>query len=177
MDLFIDGSPVWLQHPKFDDLCIDLVAIEIPAACLRPSKYASCRLNECKFEKLFHMAGNDLMIVGYPLSSYDGAMLPIWKRGSLATEPLAAVDGKPMFFVDAASTQGMSGSPVVRRVFGPAAMADLTIKGDAIVVDEFVGVYAGRLGSKDLERVNLGYAWHGVLVDQIISGGVPGTTC
>jgi hypothetical protein len=177
MDLFIDGIPVWRQHPKFDELCIDLVAIEIPMELLRPSRSSNGVLNAKAFPKLFHMAGNDVMIVGYPLRSYIGAMLPIWKRGSLATEPLAAVDGKPMFFVDAATTRGMSGSPVIRRVFGPAAMADLTIRSDAICFDEFVGVYAGRLESNDLERVNLGYAWHGVLVDQIINGGVPGTTC
>ena len=49
---------------------------------------------------------------------FGGAMFPIWKRGSIASEPEIPIDGKPMFYIDTATRQGMSGAPVFAQTSG-----------------------------------------------------------
>jgi hypothetical protein len=102
-------------------------------------------------------------------------MAGLWKRGSIATEPLLSIDQKPLMLLDILSTKGMSGSPIVRRVLGPATTDAPANHLQTVCTDEFIGVYAGRLGSEELRRVGVGYAWHGKLVDEVISAGVPRT--
>lgn len=165
------GAGSWFEHPKFDDECIDIAVIPLGTG---QSIDLNGHVSEYGFEELFHTVGNDVFVVGYPLGSYEGFMFPIWKRGSIAAEPLFQIDDKPMFLVDAATTPGMSGSPVFRRSFGPAFLANKTTKLDAAVTTEFVGVYAGNLNNAELGRVNVGYAWYGKLVDEIIDARCQG---
>lgn len=176
IDLFAaDGSPKWKQHHNFDTFRIDVVAIPLDKEC--QSSKPEC-VNECGDERLFHPVGADVFLVGYPLNNFEGWMLPIWKRGSLAGEPFVPLDNKPAFLIDVASSEGMSGSAVFRRVYGPRASADLReMNLHSVVATEFVGVYSGRLETKDLDRVNLAYAWYGYVVDEIVLSGHSGTTC
>jgi len=173
VELYQSDRARWYQHPNFEDERIDIAAIPLENVCRVDD---ACHVNQYGFQKLFHMVGGDVLIVGYPLGSYDGWMVPIWKRGSLATEPLVQIDDKPMFLVDAATTEGMSGSPMFRRVFGPAALADNSMKLDAVVTTEFVGVYAGNLMSSELGRINVGYGWYGRLVDEIVTAKIQGNS-
>jgi len=113
--------PLWQQHKRFDDLRIDIAVIEIPEDGTK--YYAINRFPE--EAPLFTHVGSDLFIVGYPFSDFDHQFMkfPIWKRGSLASETLFGWQGKPAFLIDAASRPGMSGSPVIRKVFGPAPIS------------------------------------------------------
>src|ERR1051326_9348136 len=65
--------------------------------------------------------------------------------GSIASELVAGWHKKPAFLVGCRTSKGMSGSPVIRRLFGPAASADMTVKLDAVVTSQFMGIYSGRL--------------------------------
>lgn len=76
----------------------------------------TCFLNDNIFKPIVTNVGDDCFILGYPLRNYEGLMLPIWKRGSLASETPLGLEGRPIFLVDAATTAGMSGSPIIRRV-------------------------------------------------------------
>ena len=176
IDLYRDGKPLWIQHPNFEKERIDLIALPLEPGTLECRNGKDPAFNGFGFESLFHMVGSDIFAIGYPFKSYEGAMAGLWKRGSFASEPLLAIDSRPLFFADILGTKGMSGSPVVKRVFGPAAYSDLTIHTDNICCDEFVGVYAGRLNSTEIDRVGLGYVWHGQLVQEIVENGVAGTT-
>ena len=161
-----------LQHQNFERLKIDVAIIEISTDIIGQESIGRY-LNNYGFEQLYHSVGSDCFIVGYPLKNYAGTMIPIWKRGSLATEPLISIDDKPMFIVDASTMEGMSGAPIFRRTFGPVYMSDKTLRLDAAVTTEFVGIYSGRLKSREMEATNLGYAWYGNLIDEIITEGVP----
>ncbi|MEX2167315.1 MAG: hypothetical protein WD852_09910 [Methyloceanibacter sp.] len=154
--------PKWLQHPQFEEKRIDVVAIDVGASV----EERFC-LNKYGFEELWSYVGETLYIVGYPFRNYEGFMLPIWKRASFATEPMIPVDGRPMYLVDAATRFGMSGSPVIRRVFGPAPLRDGSTKLDAWVASEFAGVYSGRLDAK-LDEIAIGLVWYPHLVNEII---------
>lgn len=174
LDLFSEGRPLWKQHADFDSLRVDVVGLPISD---ERARLAVC-VNDYEAVELHHHVGADLFVVGYPLRNFAGWMPPYWKRGSFAGEPILPLADRPLFSVDVLSTEGMSGSPIFRRVFGPKASPDAsTTNIDNIVATQFVGVYAGRLASVELERVGLGYGWYGYLVDEILSAGLPGTTC
>ncbi|MBO9558794.1 MAG: hypothetical protein J7515_09435 [Caulobacter sp.] len=129
----------------------------------------SCVIDDYLGPPIATEVGSDCLLLGYPLANYAGFIPPIWKRGSIASEPLLGVDDRPMFLIDAAVTSSMSGSPVLRRIVTFAAQDK-----DAGVLREFasfnlIGVYAGRLQSRALDAVNLGYAWHQSLIDGVIT--------
>ena len=56
--------------------------------------------------------GSDLFIVGFPSRFGDEYPFPIWKRGTVSSEPLIKPQGLSKFYIDAHTTGGMSGSPV-----------------------------------------------------------------
>lgn len=172
--LWRDGRSAFLEHPRFADLRVDIAVAEVPALPRYASSFHEPHVNDYAFERLFHFVGYDAFVVGYPYRSYVEGMPAMWKRGSYATEPLVPFDGRPMMLLDVASTAGMSGSPVFRRTFGPAAQSDMSVKLDAVVSTEFIGVYAGRIiSAKEGDRVSMGYCWYGGLIDEIIDHGLP----
>lgn len=129
---------------------------------------ATCFLNDHSGHRIVTNVGDDCFILGYPLRNYDGLMPPIWKRGSIASETLLGLDGRPIFLVDAATTPGMSGSPIIRKVV--TLTADNKDLGalQEFSYYEMIGVYAGRLDSPDLAAVNLGYGWYRTVIDRAL---------
>lgn len=166
-------KPQWFQHNNFLSHRIDIAAIQI---CNKHEKqYAS--VNDVGFSSIYTHIGSDLFIVGYPFSQFDAMKMPIWKRGSLASEPFNAWEGRPAFLIDALSRPGMSGSPVFRRAFGPAPIynnGELSVELGSVVSSMFVGIYSGHLLAKS-DEITIGFAWYGSLIDQIIESPAPGS--
>lgn len=172
-----DTLPVWVQHGKFHEYRADVVALPLSDWAVGRKQRRPVCVNDYGFAALPHFVGSELFVVGYPLASFDGWMLPLWKRGSFASDPLIPVDDKPVFMIDVASSQGMSGAPVFRRIFGPTVSPDLsTAYPKSVMTTQFAGIYAGRLKAAELERVGMGYAWYGNVVEEVLAAGVPGTT-
>jgi hypothetical protein len=170
IDLFVDGHANFLQDPEFERYKVDIVAIPIPESMDRnvgPSPF----VNHFGFAPLLHLTGDTCFVVGYPFRNYVGAMIPIWKNGTIASEPLIPVDNKPMFLLDTLTKDGMSGSPVFRRVFGPTADPQGTMQLDSIVRTEFVGVYSGRMSSPEFVQAGLGISWYANRISRILTQG------
>lgn len=155
-----EGAPRWREDPHFADLRVDIAAVEIEHA----DKAMFVCLNDHQDEP--SLAGNvgfDCFVVGYPNPNFHDPYLPIWRRGSLAYETLFPVDDKPIFLVDASTSSGMSGSPIIQRWHGPAplrqANGTINVKLDSVVTSRFIGVYGGRL-SHTLELGQVGYGWY-----------------
>jgi hypothetical protein len=129
------------------------------------SQTASCFVNEHQTRRIVTNVGDDCLILGYPLQNYEGLMLPIWKRGSIATDTNIGVGGRPIFLVDAATTPGMSGSPIFRKAITFTADNKDVGALQEFAAYEFIGIYAGRLQSKDLERTSLGYGWYANMLE------------
>lgn len=169
------NSPFWLQHPKMFEWGIDIIAIEISEQKVRDRSSLPC-VNDFDFPKLRHFAGSEIFVLGHPRprehSKYPVAF-PIWKRGSIASELLVPFDMRPAFLIDCRTSGGMSGSPVFSRVFGPAALADGSIKIDNVLTSEFMGVYSGRIHD-DEDRASLGLVWHRNLIEEILTSPCPG---
>lgn len=149
-ELYLGASPRWACDPEFDRLRTDIVAMPVDIGrsdlvCLNDDP------NFGKHDHLFSFVGFPCFIAGYPTIAVEGFETPIWRSGSFASDPRLAIDGKPIFLVDAATGPGFSGGPVFRMHIGPAPFVDpkmptgMSIEADAILRTSFVGVYSGRL--------------------------------
>ncbi|HWX64315.1 hypothetical protein [Bradyrhizobium sp.] len=135
------------------------------------------------YEYGYARVGPEVFILDFPLGLALQGVLPIWKRGSIAFEPLVAIDNNlPIFIVDAATRHGISGSPVVyfgrelTNTSGVAAQAPPTFPEPWLL-----GVYAGRRGASPEEtEIAFGRVWHCRLLDEIfferIRDGTPAST-
>jgi hypothetical protein len=121
---------------------------------------------------------SEVFILGYPLGLANQGVLPIWKRGSLASEPLYDIEGNiPIIYVDALTRHGMSGSPVL--FFGPEIIDEVGIPSPQTRRPHdhpwLIGVYAGRrVATADEIEMALGRVWKRRLLDEIFFQRVPG---
>lgn len=142
----IDHQPQWLEDPRFSELRTDIAAVELSFDNL---SLVIC-VNDAPdiFSDIVSLVGFECSILGYPTANFGGLKTPVWRRGTIASDPSLPVDGKPMFLLDASTSPGFSGGPVFRRHSGPAPrrMADGQIEIDAskVLTTAFVGVYCGR---------------------------------
>jgi len=140
------AQPNWLQDPNFDELRTDIAAILLFED---ENSEIRCVNDEPDiFESIYTLVGMECSVVGYPTPLFTDLMTPIWRRGSIASEPRLPLDGKPMFLLDAATSPGFSGAPVFRQHFGPLPIhrnGELTMQLDNIRKISLVGIYAGRL--------------------------------
>lgn len=159
-----DGRPMWWVHPSYGNR-VDVVALPIPpvpGADMLP-------INAMRHAKDMQVAvGHDVFVLGYPFG-IGPAALPIWKRGSIASEPEIIDPNDPHILVDTASRPGMSGSPVIRRQWGgyQDGKGNTYMGGDAT---RLVGVYSGRLTTTDPNDAQLGLTWPTFLLEEIITG-------
>ena len=128
----------------------------------------TCFINDHPPQRIVTNAGDDCFILGYPLANYAGLMPPVWKRGSIASDTIIGVDGRPVFLIDSAVTSSMSGSPIIRKV--TTLTADNRDIGalQEFASYELIGVYAGRLQNKEMGATNLGYGWYQTLIERVI---------
>jgi Trypsin-like peptidase domain len=161
----INGSPLWWIHPEHGHQ-IDVIALPI-----NPHADAEMYpINAMPNEPLLLVVGTDVFVLGYPFEIGLGA-IPIWKRGSIASEPEIFSANQRHIFIDTASRPGMSGSPIIRRSWGTHFYEDGSTKSETgSIATRFVGVYSGRMASSDPLDAQLGLAWPAALVTEIIAG-------
>ncbi|WP_162303711.1 trypsin-like peptidase domain-containing protein [Hymenobacter sediminis] len=172
--------PAWFIHPQHGYL-VDVVAIPIGEKGAIPAHVHLYPLNAFPFECEPEVS-DDVFVLGYPFGITDPLEYPIWKKGSIATEPSIAFMGLPRMLIDTATRSGMSGSPVIIKRTGiHPTLEDSERFGTAA---GFVGVYSGRYGvekdnfNKDRlekENVQLGIVWRKEVIEEIIIGHVSGT--
>lgn len=170
-----------IEHKGRSEYPFDICALPIPEETIfglnaaiggvAGANLATCYLNENETPRIITHVGDDCFLLGYPLRSYAGFMPPIWKRGSIASEPLVGVNGRPVFLVDAATSSGMSGSPIVRRVNMGWQSTDA---GDRELYKyRVIGVYGGRVAQAGSELHGAGYGWYSSLINKVIEGYFP----
>jgi hypothetical protein len=133
-----NDRPLWLIHPGRR---VDVAILPIP---FRPEELviALYPLNVLANAALRIEIGMEVFILGYPFEIKPPAY-PVWKRGSIASEPQLARLTTDYMLVDTASRPGMSGAPVIRRSWtnhmvepGVVALVDTPL-------NKFIGVRAG----------------------------------
>lgn len=174
MPLYKGEKPDWMIHPVFKDK-VDVVAIDVSEnsddlqiLCINDS--------ELDNDDREVVISDDVYIVGYPFNRDTGKNLPIWKRGSIASEPQVDAEGLPMMYVDTASRPGMSGSPVFAKRIGIHAPPGEDVTHPDTIIGEirmFAGIYSGRLTENGEETMaQLGIVWKRAVIDEIIEGNL-----
>ena len=154
-------EPLWLEI-KQDDYWIDVALLPVSV----PTGAEPYPVNRLPQSVTPHGMGGDLFVLGFPLSDQP-LKLPIWKRASLASEPAIPENLQPYWLVDTASRSGMSGSPVIQRIyhdFGESYGSRKPV--DRPFVNpghrgktSFCGVYTGRFEGKTDTDLQLGIVW------------------
>jgi len=108
-----DGNPLWYEHPEHGSkIDVGMLPVQVPTG------FKPFPINDYRFDDIRIEVSQDVFIVGFPLGLTGPLFLPVWKRGTIATEPSGNVGGLPKLLVDTATRGGMSGSPVVVRYRG-----------------------------------------------------------
>ena len=158
----------WLVHPVHKRK-IDVVAIPLNGDYLSSINFFS--INKMGSPDLVVKVGMEVFILGYPFGPGKNG-LPVWKRGSIASEPDLVPQIEPYFLIDTASRPGMSGSPVILRNFGVHVSQDSRVAVSTGPANKFIGVYSGRLHTRDPMDAQIGMVWSATYIDQIIDGGL-----
>jgi hypothetical protein len=167
-----NDSPLWLTHCAHHGQAIDIVALPLDYEALK-TRVSLLPVNELAPGKIAIMVGMDVFILGYPFGSKPPAF-PVWKRGSIASEPDLVRASTGYYLVDTASRPGMSGSPVILRSWSNHILESnmWTTNNDQRPIDRIIGVYSGRLRPKDAQ---VGLVWHAGYIEEIIDAEIRDT--
>jgi hypothetical protein len=171
LPLYRNERPVWFEHSTRRN--VDVVAIHLSLNEFHD--FANEHINTVDQElRLEVYAGMDCFILGFPEGLFGAANTPIWKRGSIASEPYQ----QHPYLVDSATRKGMSGAPVIARhsgILGKTRKKGVGPDGSDIfgTVEKFVAIYSGRIGD-DSFGYQLGTAWQSNVLNDICSGRLPG---
>ncbi|MGD0561671.1 MAG: serine protease [Roseiarcus sp.] len=161
-----DHKPLWCVHPIRKNKS-DIVAI--PLEIDDDTEIGLYPINSMKSEAdLAVTIGMDVFILGYPFGNIPPGF-PVWKRGSVASEPDLVNLDRGFLLVDTASRPGMSGAPVIRRSWGAHTLAGGGTSSNGTPQSKLVGVYSGRLHTNDTSDAQLGMVWPASDIEDIVS--------
>ena len=159
-------TPLWQQHrlgQEVDIACLKIESVPEKAKIYFPT-------DENAERPLRKRIGANCFVVGHPIKSPITQLLPIWKRGTIASEYHFPFQGKACFIVDTTTSEGMSGSPVFLHEAGTVQFeGDDKLHFTNTQVSEFVGIYSGRLSRNDEGVLDLGFVWKKELLNEMLS--------
>jgi hypothetical protein len=172
-----EGVAAWGQHKRKNQL-------DIAVLNLRPvvGRFHMLGVNEVATQDDMEIeVGNEVFILGYPLGFTHFINTPIWKRGSIASEPhVETADLNARVVIDATTRQGMSGAPVVMRAKTHYVTESGVVKCH-VNASRFLGVYASRpniapAGDEVDEdrRAEIGFFYKSGCVEEVIRDGIKG---
>lgn len=159
-----NDEPMWLVYPggrRMDIAVLPLVKPELPTM-MYP-------INELANDDLTVEVGMEVFILGYPFK-IEPPGYPVWKRGSIASEPDLVRLTTDYMLVDTASRPGMSGSPVIRRLWNTQLTNPIVHANFSRTMTRFVGVYSGRVSTDHPHEAQIGLVWDGSRINDIIAG-------
>ena len=160
-------KPTWMEHPNHGRL-VDAVAIPLEKL-EKPFKIVAANDPSHDLIKIKLYPSLEVYVLGYPLGLTGGGQFPIWKRGTIASEPGIDLEGLPKLYIDTATRKGMSGAPVFAQETGLIVPEDPndSAKGSLGKARRFLGVYASRLDGDEFSA-QLGVVWKDTAIEQII---------
>jgi len=133
-----NNKPIWVQNSSLPEA--DLAVIPLPISIYQDFKI-NCISAKWAESNLKVRPTTRITLIGYPYGFYDKKnSLPIWKTGSIASEPEIDFENKPLFLIDVSAFPGMSGSPVFAISYGTYEQEE---GGTAVGnIRKFLGIYA-----------------------------------
>ncbi|HIF5839387.1 TPA: hypothetical protein ACX3EF_004594 [Vibrio parahaemolyticus] len=162
-----EGEALWFEHGSLGRK-VDVGALPIEL------NYEVIDINEAiaeidPYSNYQTKIGEKLFVLGFPFGISVSNNLPIRKSASVASEPEIDCDSLPLFYVDTATREGMSGSPVVMYKDRAVSLSTKD-RGKIDSHTQLVGVYSGRIVPKDLIEVQLGKVWKVKCIHDVIHG-------
>jgi len=175
-------KPIWVTNSSYSEA--DLAIIPLPGQCSKGCK-VFCISEEWATPKMKIRPATNVTLVGYPYGFYDTSnSLPVWKSGTLASEPEIDFEGKPLVLVDVSAFPGMSGSPVFAISHGMYELSE----GNSVspgIVRQFIGIYASmqmigknkyleeiihdaKVGIRDYESLEIGHVWKAGIITETV---------
>jgi S1-C subfamily serine protease len=166
-----NGHPLWLVHPSSKGR-IDVVVLPInlfgPTAAVDLSP-----INLHTAKPLRIRIGMEVFILGYPFGM-DPPGFPVWKRGTIASEPDLVSMTTGYYLVDTASRPGMSGAPVILQNWTSDYVEGSVRAITDTPATNIIGVYSGRLHAA-ADEAQIGMVWHVSYIEEIIAGNTRDT--
>jgi len=168
--LYDADGPTWIEGDREHGVDLALVRLTDPPRFRLPFTQSFAPNSSVALEPAM-----DVVIVGHPFKLGDHTNSAVWKSAMVSSGQDTSAERRPWILVDTAGTPGMSGSPVYNRTFrtserkafrGNYAVSEA---GERITL-ELSGVYAGSVGNKDLEKLQLGRVFPIDLVECILRG-------
>ncbi len=170
-----DGVALWTMHPSGQKIDVAVLPIERPPTGGMVAAINDVDADIVPLDRLAVGAGSDVFVLGYPLELQPTGVVPVWKRGSVATEPALDADGLPQVWIDATSRPGMSGAPVFVRGYVAKPVHGLVPYHPRLA---FLGVYSGRPIARTSRhkglQPELGVVWKASTISETIRDGLPG---
>lgn len=178
LDLYDDAEEaapekaVWLEHPTHG---YKVDAVAIPLQGLEETASVAANDSSLGLEQIAVSVGMDAFVLGYPRGLTGGGRFPLWKRATIASEPDIDIGSLPLLYIDTATREGMSGSPVYAQASGfwPVEGKPFPEGGFLGVGFRFMGVYSGRLKGDEFEA-QIGKVWKEEAIIEIIRDGKKG---
>lgn len=146
--LLYDGVKQWFEHT--DGNAVDIAVLKLEES----EDIQFFNLGEViNGNNLLTYPSDDCSIIGYPKGLTSGGKFPIWKTGHIASDFDLNWDDKPLFYIDATTRVGMSGSPVVCIKEGLCHFDNHSIASGRYI--KFLGVYSGRVDN----TTEIGQVW------------------
>lgn len=168
VDLYDEkDAPKWREKSVAERM-IDVALVPMPS-----TNFCHITIDEAEepFNEGVHFEiASEIYIIGFPFAKETG-YIPIWKKGSVASEPLIDMEGLPYFYADTATKSGMSGSPVVYYKDRSIVMVNEARAEISRHWTKFVGIYSGRLGANSDVRndAQLGRIWKASVIEDILA--------
>jgi Trypsin-like peptidase domain len=186
IDLYdAENHAIWFQHQLRNE--VDVAVIHLGQASFWNFTFTGVNAVANNRYDMAIGIGDEIFVLGYPLGFTYFIETPIWKRGSIASEPHTETDWtRGRILIDATTRKGMSGSPVILRAKTHYLSESGEIKQHPNA-SRFLGVYSSRpvfekassimpagLEDESDRRAELGYVYKSGLIDQIIQSGIRG---
>ncbi len=175
--------PLWIQSK--DDKEADLAIIPLEIDMLKGLKEFFAINQNWSTNELKVSVSSKVSVIGYPYNFRDEVnFLPIWKTGSIASEPSTSFNGKDLIIIDISAFPGMSGAPVFANANGSYETLNGEVKFGN--VKKLVGIYASMQmfnEFKYLEQINnnsnygilqsqslqLGHVWKASIIFELLN--------
>jgi hypothetical protein len=157
--LLDNGNPTWLEHPLGKQ--IDVVALplnEEPDVDYYPINLS------LKDTDILIIPSEIVSVIGFPFGSPSDGKLPFWITGYVATDIELDYGGKPIFYINATTEKGMSGSPVM--ALRPGMYRDTNNSIHTGGATKFLGIYSGRMRD---DFPQIGIVWKPKVIEEIFS--------
>lgn len=178
-------GPTWLEHPDYR-FKVDVVGLEIDVSKLSGLHWSFINSWPDNEERFMPSVMDNVFVIGFPYGLHGGTpALPLYKRGSICSEPSFPFGRLPCFLIDCTASSGMSGSPAIASHSGFWS-SEKNINDHSIVgtVENFVGIYSGRLNQifseddipgAEATPSDIGIVWRKQVIDDILKNPQSGT--